>query len=340
MKTRYHDDVDPKIAKCEDIIRDYSDGGTWAEFFVPKGVKIPALSKPLIITNGITGFFVTKRENPNQPLSKDEIVNAAVESYKEGASFAHIHLKHPEDGTPCVDPKSHIEVMDRIWESAPDMLIALCPLADLSATRFIDVIRPLIDGIVEYGPQYGHTVMTHADSMDLPQGQNITVVPRTLEEVTRYLEEVNLKTEFECWTINGPLKVRDVVMKQNLCRKPYMIDINFGKEVSTYSDVPPYWDFEQFIDWFKIVPTTDTIRGVWVGGRNWLPLVTLAIAMGAELVGVGCEDAIYKYPHKDDLIDKNAEVVKTVATIAKALGREVATPKQARQILRLDLYGK
>jgi 3-keto-5-aminohexanoate cleavage enzyme len=41
------------------------------------------------------------------------------------------------------------------------------------------------------------------------------------------------------------------------------------------------------------------------------------------------------YPHKDDLFKSCAEVVNKVKRIAEELGREIATPKDARKILGL-----
>ena len=39
------------------------------------------------------------------------------------------------------------------------------------------------------------------------------------------------------------------------------------------------------------------------------------------------------YPHKDELVKNCADMVKKIATIAKELGRELATPDEARKIL-------
>jgi len=59
------------------------------------------------------------------------------------------------------------------------------------------------------------------------------------------------------------------------------------------------------------------------------------ILTGLGHVRAGMEDGIYLYPHKDDLIKSSAETVTKVRRIAEELGREIATPKEARQILGL-----
>jgi 3-keto-5-aminohexanoate cleavage enzyme len=58
----------------------------------------------------------------------------------------------------------------------------------------------------------------------------------------------------------------------------------------------------------------------------------LAIIMGGN-VRVGMEDNIYL--EKGALAKSNAELVAKIARIAKELGREIATPDEARQILGL-----
>ena len=61
-----------------------------------------------------------------------------------------------------------------------------------------------------------------------------------------------------------------------------------------------------------------------------------AILSGGH-VRAGMEDSIYMYPHQDDLIKSSAEVVTKIRTIAEELGREIATPKEARKILKLGM---
>jgi 3-keto-5-aminohexanoate cleavage enzyme len=75
--------------------------------------------------------------------------------------------------------------------------------------------------------------------------------------------------------------------------------------------------------------STWTVAGV---GRYQLPLTTHAILLGGN-VRVGFEDNIYYT--KGVKADSNAQMVERVARLAKELGREVATPDEARQILGL-----
>ena len=80
-----------------------------------------------------------------------------------------------------------------------------------------------------------------------------------------------------------------------------------------------------------------SVTGVCAGGRNWLPFTTLAIMLGFDMVRVGMEDSVYLYPHREDKIKTSADVVRKVVNIANELGRELATPAVARQIMGLRI---
>jgi 3-keto-5-aminohexanoate cleavage enzyme len=66
-------------------------------------------------------------------------------------------------------------------------------------------------------------------------------------------------------------------------------------------------------------------------GREQLPMAVSAIAMGGH-VRVGLEDNIY---YSKGRLATNEELVARVARIASEMGRPVATPDQAREILGL-----
>jgi uncharacterized protein (DUF849 family) len=51
------------------------------------------------------------------------------------------------------------------------------------------------------------------------------------------------------------------------------------------------------------------------------------------MVRVGMEDSVFVHPHQDEKLKSSAQAVELVRTIAESLGREIATPDEARQIL-------
>jgi uncharacterized protein (DUF849 family) len=78
----------------------------------------------------------------------------------------------------------------------------------------------------------------------------------------------------------------------------------------------------------------ESIVGVYPGGRNWLPILTLGLLLGAQLVRVGIEDCYWVYPHRNEIIRKNSDVVEMAVQIATLLGRRVVRDAdEARSIL-------
>lgn len=77
----------------------------------------------------------------------------------------------------------------------------------------------------------------------------------------------------------------------------------------------------------------DTVIGVRSGGRNWLPITIEAILRGVDYVRVGIEDYYWMYPHRDEVIQHNIDCMNKIVQSYDIVGREVATPDQARDIL-------
>lgn len=77
--------------------------------------------------------------------------------------------------------------------------------------------------------------------------------------------------------------------------------------------------------------STWSVAGI---GRTELPLATMAIIMGGH-VRVGFEDNIYY--SRGVKAESNAQLVERIVRLAKELGREVAAPNEARQLLGMTV---
>jgi len=64
-----------------------------------------------------------------------------------------------------------------------------------------------------------------------------------------------------------------------------------------------------------------------------------AILYGCDGVRVGKEDAVFVYPDQDKQITKCSESVAQIATIARELGIEIASAREARERLGLRPLG-
>ena len=78
----------------------------------------------VILTVAIIGGGPTREQNPHIPITPEEIADSAIESFKAGASIAHIHVRDPKTETPSNDVALFSEVVERV-RSKCDMILNL-----------------------------------------------------------------------------------------------------------------------------------------------------------------------------------------------------------------------
>ena len=81
----------------------------------------------------------------------------------------------------------------------------------------------------------------------------------------------------------------------------------------------------------------DYMFSVLAAGRHQMPFATMAAAMGGH-VRVGLEDSLMI--ERGQLASSNAQQVLKIRRIVEDLGRSVATPDEARQMLGLKGAGR
>ena len=112
-------------------------------------------------------------------------------------------------------------------------------------------------------------------------------------------------------------------------KKPYYIGIAQG----IHNTFPARFELTKAA--VDLLPKDDVVWQLIAGGRHWLNLSVYGIMLGADVIRVGMEDTIFLYPDQDKKISSCLEVVNKIVTIARELGREIATPKEARERLGL-----
>lgn len=83
------------------------------------------MNKNVIITCAVTGSGDSVGKHPDIPVTPAQVADAAIEAAKAGAAVAHIHVREPETGKPSRRADLFREVVERIRESATDVIINL-----------------------------------------------------------------------------------------------------------------------------------------------------------------------------------------------------------------------
>jgi 3-keto-5-aminohexanoate cleavage enzyme len=268
----------------------------------------------LIITAAISGAEVTKEHNPAVPYTVEEIGREAESAYKAGASIIHLHVRE-DDGTPTQAKERFKECMDEIKRRCPDVIIQPSTGGAVGMTDE-ERLQP-----TELGPE-----MATLDCGTLNFGGDEIFIntENTIKNFGRLLIERGVKPEIEVFD-KGMIDYAIKFEKQGFIKKPMHFDFVLGVQMAaTVRDL-------SFM--VESIPegSTWTVAGV---GRQEMPLAAVGIAMGGH-VRVGFEDNIYI--SKGVLAKSNGELVEKVVRIANELGREIATPNEAREILGLPI---
>ncbi|MBI4329974.1 MAG: 3-keto-5-aminohexanoate cleavage protein [Chloroflexi bacterium] len=311
------------------------------------------MAKKLIINVAASGSFIDRRHNPNIPITAEEVAREVGRAWDAGASMWHFHPRDPETGLAVklgLDKRLQIHKnwCDAVFSRAPDIItdvgaIYVTPwkqvkgtLVDENSILAETRLAPLIDRLVMLGPKNRYVeVAISLCTCGATGGTNSISFnnrPGIVSDV-EFLQSRGVRVELSPFHHADLANVKEWVLDTGLAKAPVILDTLLGVHNSPCPR-PGLEAFEWLFTYVRMLP-----RGVlWqtlLGGRFWLPLTMAAIALGADIVRVGMEDAMYMYPHSTSPIDSNARVVEAVAGMARYMGREVAMPAEARQILGL-----
>lgn len=267
----------------------------------------------LIITAAICGAEVTKEHNPAVPYTVEEIQREAKSAYDAGASIIHLHVRE-DDGTPTQDKERFRQCIEAIREVAPDVIIqpstggavGMTDLERLQPTEIEGTEMATLDcGTLNFG---GDEIFVNSEN--------------TIKNFGKIMIERGIKPEIEVFD-KGMVDYAIRFAKQGYILEPMHFDFVLGVQMAATAR-----DLAFMVDSIP-AGSTWTVAGI---GRHEFPMAAMGIAMGGH-VRVGFEDNIYL--DRGVLAKSNGELVERVVRIAKELGREIATPAEARQILGL-----
>jgi uncharacterized protein (DUF849 family) len=285
----------------------------------------------LIITVALVGNFTTRDKNPNVPMTPEEIAESAIESYHAGAAVCHIHVRDPITHEPSSKIELYQEVFQRVREKC-DMIINLStglggrltfnPKIIGSPWDISQLRNPeeRIEHVLKLKPE-----LCSLDIGTLNFGPNVfvNIVP-VVEKMARMIKEVGTKPELEVFDI-GHICFANHLINQELVEKPPLFQLCLG--------IP--WGIEATNENVVYMCNNLPSDALWYAfgiGSHHFTMATVSMIMGGH-VRVGFEDNIFI--RKNVLATSNAQMVSKVVEIAHSMEREVASVKEAKQILKL-----
>jgi len=267
----------------------------------------------LIITAALTGAETSKEANPNLPVSPAEIIESAWRCWQAGASIVHLHARKP-DGTSTQDPQVFGEIISGIRERCPGCIVQVST-----------------GGAVGMTPQERlQPVMLKPDMATLSTGSvnfGNDLFVNTMEDIRTFAKtmvEQGVKPEVEVFD-SGMVQNALTLVREGILDLPQHFDFVLGVPGA----MPGTPEALMFLRNLLPEGCTWTVAGI---GRAELPLGAMAIILGGH-VRVGFEDNIYY--KKGQLSQGNEQLVQRMVRLAAELGRPVATPAEAREILNI-----
>lgn len=272
----------------------------------------------VIITVAQTGAIVTKKINPSVPEQPDEIAASALACYNEGAAIVHIHARD-KAGENTADVGIFREIHQKIR--------AVCPMVIQDSTGGgPNLSQEERIACLEAEPEMASLNM---GSMMRISGKYAGVpwsnMPHEIEYFVGKMNERGIKPEMEVYS-HAMLRDVNNLIEKGLIKKPYYVDLVLGMRYQGACDATR----EHLLTLISMLPA-DTYFNCAAVGPAQLPMTTLAMLMGG-CVRVGLEDNAY---YRKGELATNAQLVARTVRIARELGKEPATPDEARQILGL-----
>ncbi|MBF8270458.1 MAG: hypothetical protein HW386_2167 [Gammaproteobacteria bacterium] len=280
-------------------------------------------------------MFPVHNEPKIMTMAMSDVAHQAqdlADSIKAGAVAIHVHPRNPDNGLAMINSALLKRVLDATFDKIGDCVT-------LSHTWYpreggIDYIVDTNE-LLEWGE--GNKYCQGSVVLPFNNAQRAMV-----DKGVRWLDAHNVKPCFEFYDTSAQMHFKQLFDEIGNLSKPLSLDINLGKHDSTaiHQDPGSYMNAIANLD---IVQKTfpGEFYGWRTGGRNWLPIMTMGIMMGVDLVQVGLEDAYWRWPHRDELIESSAESVKWAVDIANVMGRRVVTdPSEARKIMGIKLTSK
>ena len=263
-----------------------------------------------MLTCAIAGGILTG--NPNQPATRDEVVREAVGAARAGASIVHIHAR-TTDGEMTQAPEDYLAIKQAIREQVDDVVLNFTTGGELGASaserrRSLQAqpeLASLNCGSINFGPD--DVVFLNPKSL--------------IEELAEEMAERGIVPEYECFDMGM------AVTAARLARTARGASGLMHMVLGVIGGAPARVD--SITSFAALVP--DGLPWMVTGiGRHNFPMMAVALALGGH-IRTGLEDVVYAAP--GEYAESNAQLVVRAKALCEAIGRPVATPAQAREIL-------
>ena len=286
----------------------------------------------LIITVAVTGSLTSRDQNPNIPYTPEEIARATIQSCKAGAAVVHLHVREPSTGKPVQDVELFKKTI-RLIRKECDIVINTSTGGGPGMTfeQRIGII-PALAAQNDLKPEIA----------SLNSGSiNFGILSRSKRAFVLDAVQLNPWSEL--------LKFADIMTKNGVKPEAEIYEAGMIHNARVLHEIealkaPLHFQFvlgvlggmQATVDNLIFLKNSIPHGSTWslcAVGLDIFSLGAVAVASGGN-VRVGLEDCVYI--SKGIMADSNEQIVEKIARISREMGREIATPDEARRILSLQ----
>jgi len=287
----------------------------------------------VIVTCAVTGNLTKPDQTPHLPITPQQVAESALGAASAGAAIVHIHVRDPKTGAPSMQIEHYREVMERIRERNPDLIVNLTtgpggrfvpsqddPKVAGPGTTLLPPLRR-VEHISELRPR-----ICTLDLNTMNSGREVVInTPRNVRRMAEVIYSAGVKPEIELFD-SGDIELMQDLLADGSLRGPvlcsFVLGVKYGFQPSP-----------ETILYARNLLTANTEFTAIGIGRWMFPMVAQSYLAGGH-VRVGLEDGVFL--SRGVLAPSNAALVEKAVSIVRSLGGEICSPAETREILGLS----
>ena len=277
-----------------------------------------ALKNKVIITAAVTGAWPKKENNPNVPMTPQEIADDVYACWKAGAAVAHLHMRDDE-GNGTMDTAKFEETVNLIHTKYPDcdIVLNLTTSGDIHADDEIRVahVKKLKPEMASYD----------CGSMNWLNSGLFLNTPKFLTDCGLLFQELGVKPEIEAFD-PGMIGNAAYYIKKGVLKTPVHFQFCMGCANGIAGSMKNLIFMKETAD--ELVGKGNYTWSCFGVGHSAMEMLYGAVALGGN-IRVGMEDNVMYA--KGQLAESNVQFIERAVRVIKEYGKEVATPDRSEE---------
>ncbi len=282
------------------------------------------MSDKVVITCALNGVLTDPARHP-VPYTPEDMATSTKDAYDAGAAIVHLHVREQGAGRfPSWDPDLAQTMVDAIKEKCPDILINLTTGVvgpDISGPKAVlERVKPDIAAMNSGSLNY-LKLRSNGDWAWPPMLFDNTV--EKINAMLKVMNENDINPECECFD-TGIVRSLSMFRDNGMLEKPFTVSFVQG----VASGMPARADLLPIL--IDEMPEGAPWQSIVIGRQEVWPVHRRTAELGGNL-RTGVEDTFYL--PDGEKVTGNGPLIEAMANTAREVGREPATPAEAREIL-------